>query len=97
MNNFQQPGNTNTLQMPESVKYFGDSVSNSVESVSGSITDSVNQFSDSTQASVDTTLEGSSDFLQSNTLFAKSEFFQEGINLFALTIGCHLSRPSMIE
>ena len=47
MNNFQQPGNTNTLQMPESVKYFGDSVSNSVDSVSGSITDSVNQFSDS--------------------------------------------------
>ena len=74
MNNFQQPGNTNTLQMPESVKYFGDSVSNSVDSVSGSITDSVNQFSDSTQASVDTSLEGSGDFLQSNTLFAKFAF-----------------------
>lgn len=76
MNNFQQPTNTNTnsLQMPEQVKNFGDSVSDSFQGVSGSIADSVKEFSDSTQASVDTTVEGSGDFLQSNTLFAKFAF-----------------------
>lgn len=74
MNNFQQPGNTSNLQMPETIQNFGNSVSDSVQSISGSVSESVNSFSDSAQASVDTTMEGSSDFLQSNTLFAKFAF-----------------------
>ena len=65
MNNFQQPGNTSNLQMPETIQNFGNSVSDSVQSISGSVSESVNSFSDSAQASVDTTMEGSSDFLQS--------------------------------
>ena len=74
MNNFQQPGNTTNLQMPETMQNFGNSVSDSVQSISGTVSESVNNFSDSAQASVDTTMEGSSDFLQSNTLFAKFAF-----------------------
>ena len=60
--------------MPETIQNFGNSVSDSVQSISGSVSESVNSFSDSAQASVDTTMEGSSDFLQSNTLFAKFAF-----------------------
>jgi hypothetical protein len=60
--------------MPETIQNFGNSVSNSVQSISGTVSESVNSFSDSAQASVDTTMEGSSDFLQSNTLFAKFAF-----------------------
>lgn len=86
MNNFQQPGNTTNLQMPETMQNFGNSVSDSVQSISGTVSESVNNFSDSAQASVDTTMEGSSDFLQSNTLFAKFAFVILVVIIFMLLL-----------
>jgi len=74
MNNFQQPTNTNTIQIPESIQSTTNTVSDSVQGFSQSVGDSLKGFSDSTQASIDSSSEASSDFLQSNTLFAKFAF-----------------------
>ena len=74
MNNFQQPNNTNSMQIPESIQNTGNSVTDSVQGFTESMGDSLKGFSDSAQASVDSTAEASNDFLQSNTLFAKFAF-----------------------
>ena len=72
MNNFQQPNNTNSMQIPESIQNTGNSVTDS--GFAESMGDSLKGFSDSAQASVDSTADASDDFLQSNTLFAKFAF-----------------------
>ncbi len=74
MNNFQQPNNTNSMQIPESIQNTGNSVTDSVQGFAESMGDSLKGFSDSAQASVDSTADASDDFLQSNTLFAKFAF-----------------------
>ena len=74
MNNFQQPTNTNSMQIPESIQNTGNSVTDSVQGFAESMGDSLKGFSDSAQASVDSSVEASDDFLQSNTLFAKFAF-----------------------
>lgn len=74
MNNFQQPTNTNSMQVPDTIQNTANSVTESVQGFSESVGKSFNEFSDSAQASIDSSAEASEDFLQSNTLFAKFAF-----------------------
>ena len=75
MNNFQQPTNTNSMQVPDTIQNTVNSVTESVQGFSESVGKSFNEFSDSAQASIDSSAEASEDFLQSNTLCGKFAFF----------------------
>jgi hypothetical protein len=70
------------LKVPEQIKNIGENIGNSINQLKTNVNSSVEGFSEKTEAGLGST----SDFLQSNTIFAKFAFLLLAIILFVLLV-----------
>lgn len=82
MNPIPQIPQISEIKVPDQIKNIGENIGNSVNQIKTNVNTSVEGFSQQTNAGLGST----SDFLQSNTIFAKFAFLLLAIILFVLSI-----------